>query len=152
MNLSQMTDALAGVPHVVIPAPDPDPNEVIVPGMDMVGFTVRPILRRDISSFSAAFSVKVAGFWSDDPIRIMFDRDTRVGGWSARVSNSAGGRDTKEEPDDLKAYQNLALATLAAIGHASAILNGSNNGGDIRRIDQIAAEYREAQRAAFAGK
>lgn len=71
-------------------------------------------------SGSGRIIVKVLGYWSSDVMTLYI---TRRGGWELKngethswefeLSHSSGGRDSKEEPDSLRAEANFARAMLA---------------------------------------
>lgn len=61
---------------------------------------------------TSSIRCKVTGFWSGDSISIYIHRDLleRAAKWKFTLSNSSGGRDTKEVESDAVAYKNFAAA------------------------------------------
>lgn len=91
---------------------------------------------------------KVTGFWSGDSITLYINRNFGSD-WKITVSNSSGGRDTKEVESDLVAYKNYAAA-LSAMCDLGTVME--------MNVDKFEAAYqvrreedrkeREAQKAA----
>lgn len=91
---------------------------------------------------------KVTGFWSGDSITLYISRNFGSE-WKITVSNSSGGRDTKEVESDMVAYKNYAAA-LSAMCDLGTVLE--------MNFDKMEASYqvqreedrkeREAQKAA----
>lgn len=97
---------------------------------------------------------KVTGFWSGDSITLYINR--RFGTkddsqWDITVSNSSGGRDTKEVESDMVAYKNYAAA-LSAMCDLGTVLQ--MNTDKMEAAYQVRREEdrieREAQKAAQA--
>jgi len=63
-------------------------------------------------SGSGSINAKVDGFWSGSSITLYVTRQFG-GGWDVSVSNSSGGRDSKEVACDMVAYKNYAAALSA---------------------------------------
>lgn len=79
---------------------------------------------------------KVHGFWSSSSLCIYVRRDWGLRGelvnWTVDISRSSGGRDTKEEPCDIKANRAFAEALVHACDYAEELL---------KRSDEFEAEY-----------
>lgn len=95
---------------------------------------------------------KVTGFWSGDSITLYINRrfSTKAeANWDISVSNSSGGRDTKEVESDLVAYKNYAAA-LSAMCDLGTVLQ--MNTDKMEAAYQVRCEEdrieREAQKAA----
>jgi len=70
--------------------------------------------RQDKYTRSVTYAVN--GFWSGDNVRVYQSRDYRDGKWSTPEINwSYGGRDKKQEADDVTAVSCFAKAMMAAV-------------------------------------
>ena len=76
----------------------------------------------------AHLPVQVHGYWSRDPITVRIQRGgafsmvAEEGVWSAEISHSSGGRDTKVVASDIEASKNFGAALVAAAVFAEMIL------------------------------
>jgi hypothetical protein len=75
-----------------------------------------------------SMAVQVHGYWSRDPITLwirrggMFTVGAEVAEWTADISHSSGGRDTKVVASDVEASINFGCALIAVAGLAQQIL------------------------------
>lgn len=99
-----------------------------------------------------SINAKVVGFWSGSSITLYINRRFSTmadAEWTFSVSNSSGGRDTKEVEDDMVAYKNYAAA-LSALCDLGAELKSETAKMEAAFQVQRAADRqeREAQKAA----
>lgn len=98
---------------------------------------------------------KVTGFWSGDSITLYINRrfSTKAEAhWDITVSNSSGGRDTKEVESDMVAYKNYATA-LSAMCDLGTVLQMNTDKMEAayqvrREEDRIEREAEKAAQAA----
>lgn len=91
---------------------------------------------------------KVTGFWSGDSITLYINRNFGSD-WKITVSNSSGGRDTKEIESDMVAYKNYAAALSAMCDLGTVLeMNADKFEASYQAQREEDRKEREAQEAA----
>lgn len=91
-------------------------------------YTLPAVDMNTIGQGRAHLPVRVHGYWSNDPITVrierggMFSANAQEGEWTAQISHSSGGRDTKVVASDIEAAKNFGAALTAAAVFAEMIL------------------------------